>query len=584
MSGVISVRGLVKRYGSRTVVDRLDLEVPQGAIYAFLGDNGAGKTSTIKVLVGMHPPDGGTARILGQDCWEKAVPLRHRVGYVPERPRFYEWMTVEEIGWFTAAFHEPGFTDRYAEWVGRLGLDPAKRLKDLSKGGYARVGLSLALAPDPEVLILDEPTSGLDLLTRRDFLKSMVDMAGEGRTILISSHGISEVERIATHVGLIAKGQILFSGPLDTVKAPVHPDLLPVGRADCRAHRAGPCAPPSAARQTGRTADPGRGGGRGRADRRGAGRDRRGGDGPRARRHLRGRHAPGGRGGRGGADVIRAIFWKEFREQWVVALAILLFGGLALALMAEFADPAAGSGWLSLGAREVMPAGLAYLAGAVCGAILLADEKEVGTLEFLDTLPGRRRDLWIGKTLFGLTATVVQAALLGGLAAALEIDPRLTTLQYILILVLVGLVAFGWGMFGGALARSVLGAVFVGSLWIGPVAVVLTVVFTLLFGGRWTTRIHGAFYALTLSGIGLAAAGWWFTRPDRDRRRPPAVTPAGRRGQHVGSNVVPRGPGPGLAVGETGVVDYDRGRQRRAAWPGPGCWPRTPSRCSPGPV
>src|SRR5262245_63077235 len=99
MSGVISVRGLLKRYGRKTVVDGLDLEVPQGAIYAFLGDNGAGKTSTIKVLVGMHPADGGTARILGQDCWSCAVPLRHRVGYVPERPRFYEWMTVHEIGW-----------------------------------------------------------------------------------------------------------------------------------------------------------------------------------------------------------------------------------------------------------------------------------------------------------------------------------------------------------------------------------------------------------------------------------------------------------------------------------------------------
>lgn len=219
MSGVIAVRGLVKRYGSKTVVDGLDLEVPQGAIYAFLGDNGAGKTSTIKVLVGMHPPDGGTAHILGQDCWAKAIPLRHRVGYVPERPRFYEWMTVEEIGWFTGSFHRPGFTDRYAEWVRRLGLDPKKRLKDLSKGGYARVGLALALGPDPEVLILDEPTSGLDLLTRRDFLQSMVVMAGGGRTILISSHGISEVERIATHVGLIAQGKILFSGPLDAVKA-----------------------------------------------------------------------------------------------------------------------------------------------------------------------------------------------------------------------------------------------------------------------------------------------------------------------------------------------------------------------------
>ena len=218
MSGVISVRGLVKRYGSKTVVDRLDLEVPQGAVYAFLGDNGAGKTSTIKVLVGMHPPDRGAARILGQDCWSKAVALRHRVGYVPERPRFYEWMTVTEIGWFTGAFHRPGFMDRYHEWTHKLGLDPKKRLRDLSKGGYARVALALALAPDPEVLILDEPTSGLDLLTRRDFLASLVDLAAHGRTILISSHGIAELERIASHVGLLSHGKLLFSGPVDDIK------------------------------------------------------------------------------------------------------------------------------------------------------------------------------------------------------------------------------------------------------------------------------------------------------------------------------------------------------------------------------
>jgi ABC-2 type transport system ATP-binding protein len=218
MSAVITVRGLIKRYGSKTVVDRLDLEVPQGAIYAFLGDNGAGKTSTIKVLVGMHPADGGAARILGQDCWAKAVALRHRVGYVPERPRFYEWMTVNEIGWFTSSFHHNGFLGRYNESVQKLGLDPKKRLRDLSKGGYARVALALALASDPEVLILDEPTSGLDLLTRRDFLSSLVELAANGRTIFISSHGISELERIASHVGLLSHGRLLFSGPVEEVK------------------------------------------------------------------------------------------------------------------------------------------------------------------------------------------------------------------------------------------------------------------------------------------------------------------------------------------------------------------------------
>jgi ABC-2 type transport system ATP-binding protein len=218
MSPAISIRKLVKRYGSKTVINGLELEVPQGAVYAFLGDNGAGKTSTIKVLVGMHPPDGGSAHILGEDCWAKAVSLRHRVGYVPERPRFYEWMTVSEIGWFTASFHRNGFLDHYQEVIDRLGLDPRKRLRDLSKGGYARVALGLALAPNPEVLILDEPTSGLDLLTRRDFLASLVDLAAGGRTVFISSHGISELERIASHVGLINHGKLLFSGPVEDVK------------------------------------------------------------------------------------------------------------------------------------------------------------------------------------------------------------------------------------------------------------------------------------------------------------------------------------------------------------------------------
>jgi len=219
MSAVISIRGLTKRFGSKTVVDRLDLEVPQGAIYAFLGDNGAGKTSTIKVLVGMHPPDGGTAKILGQDCWSKAISLRHRVGYVPERPRFYEWMTVAEIGWFTSTFHRNGFLGKFKEAVAYLGLDAKKRLRDLSKGGYARVALALALAADPEVLIMDEPTSGLDLLTRRDFLASLVDRAAEGRTVFISSHGIAELERVASHVGLLNNGKLIMSGTVEEVKS-----------------------------------------------------------------------------------------------------------------------------------------------------------------------------------------------------------------------------------------------------------------------------------------------------------------------------------------------------------------------------
>jgi ABC-2 type transport system ATP-binding protein len=218
---VIVAERLVVRYRGKAALDGLELRVPRGAVYAFLGDNGAGKTTTMKVLTGLAPPDSGRASILGLDCWSRAQQLRHRVGYMPERPRFYDWMTVADTGWFTASFHRPGFLPRYREWIDRLGLDPGKRLKELSKGGYARVGLALALAPDPEVLLLDEPTSGLDLLTRREFLISLTDLAASGRTVLISSHSIAELEKASTHAGLLKDGKMILSHPLEELRKKV---------------------------------------------------------------------------------------------------------------------------------------------------------------------------------------------------------------------------------------------------------------------------------------------------------------------------------------------------------------------------
>ncbi|MCS7022932.1 MAG: ABC transporter ATP-binding protein [Gemmataceae bacterium] len=218
---VIVLERVVVRYRQRLVLNQLDLRVPRGAFFAFLGDNGAGKTTTMKLLTGLLPPDSGQARILGLDCWVRARELRHQIGYMPERPRFYDWMTVGEIGWFTAAFHRPGFLPRYREWIGRLGLDPATPLKNLSKGGYARVGMALALAPDPQILLMDEPTSGLDLLTRRELLAHLRQLAAEGRTILISSHSIAELESVCTHVGLLRDGRMLLSAPLEQLRQKV---------------------------------------------------------------------------------------------------------------------------------------------------------------------------------------------------------------------------------------------------------------------------------------------------------------------------------------------------------------------------
>ncbi|HEV3142369.1 MAG TPA: ABC transporter ATP-binding protein [Gemmataceae bacterium] len=218
MSNVIVIDQLTKRFGNKTAVDGLSLNVPAGAIYALLGDNGAGKSTTIRVLTGQYPPDSGRASILGLDSWANAIELRHRVGYVPERPRFYDWMTVENIGWFVGGFHKSDFLSRYRDLIHYFRLEPQAKLKNLSKGGYAKVGLALALAINPEVLILDEPTSGLDLLTRREFLSSMVDLAGAGRTIFICSHQIAEVERIASHVAILNEGRLILSEPMEELK------------------------------------------------------------------------------------------------------------------------------------------------------------------------------------------------------------------------------------------------------------------------------------------------------------------------------------------------------------------------------
>src|SRR5262249_35349993 len=147
--------------------------------------------------------------------WRDAALLRNRIGYVPERPKFYDWMRVSDVGWFTSGFQESGYYDKYLELTEQFQLEPRSRLSTLSKGQYAKVGLALAMAVEPEVLILDEPTSGLDLLVRREFLGSMVRLAGEGRTILICSHQVAEVERIASHVAFLHNGQVLLTGTME---------------------------------------------------------------------------------------------------------------------------------------------------------------------------------------------------------------------------------------------------------------------------------------------------------------------------------------------------------------------------------
>lgn len=231
-NATISIENLSKHYRDQTALDGLSLTVPEGAVFGLLGENGAGKTTTLSILLGLIKADGGSARVLGLDPARDGLEIRRRVGYVPEQPALYDWMTVDETGWFAAGFHPEALTGtgafqaRYAELTQGFGLPAKRKIKALSKGMRAKVSLSLALAADPRLLVLDEPTSGLDTMVRREFLESMVDLAANGQTVLLSSHQIAEVERVASHVALLHQGRLILAEPLDDLRA--HTFLLAV--------------------------------------------------------------------------------------------------------------------------------------------------------------------------------------------------------------------------------------------------------------------------------------------------------------------------------------------------------------------
>ena len=215
---VIRLAGVSKRFGSTKALEAVSLEISPGVVFALLGENGAGKTTLIRILTGFLSPDRGDAWVLGHRCIREAQEIRAKIGYVSDAPSLYEWMTPQEIGWFTSAFYPAGFGDRYLRRLADFDVPSGKKLKHLSKGQRAKVSLALATSHEPELLILDEPTSGLDPMVRRQFLESMVDVAAAGRTVLLSSHQISEVERVADWVAILHQGELKLVQRLDDLK------------------------------------------------------------------------------------------------------------------------------------------------------------------------------------------------------------------------------------------------------------------------------------------------------------------------------------------------------------------------------
>ncbi len=205
---ILKTSGLTKYYGSKLAVDHLDLKIEAGSICGFVGRNGAGKTTVIKLLLGLLKPTAGSASIFGCDSQNLTPDIRQRVGYVAEGHRLIRWMTIARLEKFQRAFF-PGQWDRefFAEMIDYFELSKKQKVKHLSSGQRAQVSLALTLVPHPELLIMDDPTLGLDAAIRRQFLEGMIRLIMEqGRTVLFSSHILADVERVADRLIVIDKG------------------------------------------------------------------------------------------------------------------------------------------------------------------------------------------------------------------------------------------------------------------------------------------------------------------------------------------------------------------------------------------
>ncbi len=216
---VIRTRGLTKYFGARCAVHDLNLEVPRGCVFAFLGRNGSGKSTTIRMLLGLHSPDRGESFVLGGNSRALTPALRARIGYLTEEHQVYDWMTVREAGDFQATFY-PRWDPRIFRGVlEHFALKPDVRVKHLSRGMRAGLSLALTLAPDPELLILDDPALGLDPVARRSLVESMIYLTRRSdRTIFFSSHQLSDVERVADHVAVLDDSVLRVCCPLETFR------------------------------------------------------------------------------------------------------------------------------------------------------------------------------------------------------------------------------------------------------------------------------------------------------------------------------------------------------------------------------
>jgi ABC-2 type transport system ATP-binding protein len=218
MENAISVAGLSKRFGATQALDGLDLSVARGEVHGFLGPNGSGKTTTIRILLGLLRADAGTIRLLDGDPWSDAVALHRRLAYVPGDVTLWPGLSGGEVIDLMGRLRGGLDRRRRDDLLERFDLDPRKKARTYSKGNRQKVALVAALASDAELLLLDEPTAGLDPLMESVFQQCIQEMRVEGRTVLLSSHILAEVEALCDRVSIIRLGRTVESGTLTELR------------------------------------------------------------------------------------------------------------------------------------------------------------------------------------------------------------------------------------------------------------------------------------------------------------------------------------------------------------------------------
>lgn len=206
---VIVLNKLTKSYGKHRGIENISFSVKQGEIFGFIGPNGAGKSTTIRTLMGLLKPTGGSASIFGLDCAQDATEIAKDVGYLPSENCYYNELKVREMLQYTADLYGMDCRGRMTELAERLNLDLTRRIRELSLGNRKKVGIVSALLPSPKLLIMDEPTSGLDPLIQQTFYEILREENRRGVTIFLSSHVLSEVQRLCDRVAILREGRLV---------------------------------------------------------------------------------------------------------------------------------------------------------------------------------------------------------------------------------------------------------------------------------------------------------------------------------------------------------------------------------------